>query len=692
VLGIVRPAGETWTTRLDASRWRLAMTPTIYEARAALRTGAYELCIVDMTHGMSVVGDLVVAAKEAQVPVIVIGDDQEEERASVVVGAADYIDRDQLTKTLLDRVLLHALQLRERELALHETRQRFALAIAGSSDGIWEWDRQRDLVFLSARWLAIMEMEEPEGVRPISEWLCRIHEADRSCFDRVLSAHLSGAASHFECEYRALIGDGEHRWVRVRGLGERDERGEIVRMSGSLTDIHSQKTSELQYQHAALHDTLTGLPNRAYFTRQLRRVFRERIRLKSQMFAVMFLDLDRFKLINDSFGHEAGDLLLTQLSARLIPCVRAIDTIARIGGDEFALLLETISSESDAIGVADQIQRALEQPFIVEGHEVVTSCSIGIAFASQAYQQAENMLRDADNALFAAKGAGGAQYRVFSPDMHSRSVSLLKLESEMRRGIDAGEFELYFQPIVELKTQRLASLEALARWNSPRRGRVSPADFIPIAEDTGLILGLGRWVLREACRFGSRLIEVLGREHAPPINVNVSRRQLRAAFVDEVLDTMDAFPLARDIIRFEITESTLMREGHDSGTLRAIRSMGIELHIDDFGTGYSSLASLASMEVSGLKIDRSFVERMEHDERSELIVQTIVSLARSLSMRVTAEGIETEAQLRQLELLDCTFGQGFLFSRPMPGDKILEQLRAQRERDVAEQASEPAGE
>ncbi len=680
----VDPVDRRAFAELDPQRWDLTRVASVQQALRLLNDQTVALCLLRASAGVEAITRLSSHRCENGVdrPVVVIGESAEDERLSYAAGAADFIFVENLTSALLTRVLIHALKLREQEIMLSRTRQRFALAIAGSSDGIWEWDRGRGRVFLSARWLEIMGVHDvDQGEHEPALWFDRVHDADRSCFDRVLESHLEGATPHFECEFRARREDGSFRWLRVRGVGARAASGEVRRLSGSLTDIHAQKTSQLRYQHAALHDTLTGLPNRAYFTRQLKRVFRDYVRGSTPLFAVLFLDLDRFKLINDSLGHAAGDLLLTSLSARLIPCVQAIDTIARIGGDEFSLLLERLSSEDDAQRVAEQIQRALEQPFIVEGHEVVMSCSIGIAFADRRYKQAEHMLRDADNALFAAKGSGGAQYRIFSPDMHSRSVSMLKLESEMRRGIDAGEFELYYQPIIALGTGRIAGLEALVRWNSPRRGMVSPGQFIPLAEDTGIILGLGRWVLREACRYGSKLVEIFGRGAAPPINVNVSRRQLRAAFVDEVLDTMDAFPLARDIIRFEITESTLMREGHDSGTLRALRSMGIELHIDDFGTGYSSLASLASMEVSGLKVDRSFVERMEHDERSAMIVQTIVSLAESLQMRVTAEGIETEAQRQALERLNCAFGQGYLFARPMPGAELIEKLLRDREGD-----------
>ncbi|MCA9719409.1 MAG: EAL domain-containing protein [Myxococcales bacterium] len=683
ILASAREQLEAVASALDPIRWDVTRVRGDGERAArTLAAGHHDVCVVFSDVGAAAITRLAshTCSQGADIPVIAIAEDAADEQVAIAAGAADVVLREAVSPALMSRVLSHALKLRDRERSLRRAQRRFALAIAGSSDGIWEWDRARERVFLSARWLELMGMRDiPEGEHELAVWLSRIHDADRSCFDRVLAAHLDGEAPSFECEYRALDGDGSYRWVRVRGIGERDVGGEVTRLSGSLTDIHSEKTSQLRYQHAALHDTLTGLPNRAYFKRQLRRVFREYTRGRTPLFAVLFLDLDRFKLINDSLGHEAGDLLLTSLSARLIPCVQAIDTIARVGGDEFSLLLERLTSEDDAHRVAEQIQRALEQPFVVEGHEVVMSCSIGIAFASRRYERAEHMLRDADNALFAAKGSGGAQFRIFSPDMHSRSVSMLKLESEMRRGIDAGEFELYYQPIVSLETRRIASLEALVRWNSPRRGMVSPGQFIPLAEDTGIILGLGRWVLREACRFGSKLVEIFGRGAAPPINVNVSRRQLRPAFVDEVLDTMDAFPLARDIIRFEITESALLREGNESGTLRAIRSMGIELHIDDFGTGYSSLASLASMEVSGLKIDRSFIERMDQDEKSAMIVETILSLARSLHMRVTAEGIETASQLRALERLDCAFGQGYLFARPMPGAKLIEQLLVDRD-------------
>ncbi|MCA9693049.1 MAG: EAL domain-containing protein [Myxococcales bacterium] len=620
----------------------------------------------------------------APVPVIEISD-----AAPWDSPAVARLARAGLTREELELITRMAVMLRDQATARAERDRWFSLMVQGVNDGLWMWERGRDEIYLSPRWCAVMRLGALEGYRPTSEWLDRVHVDDRATLRRILQPAPDTATRPraVECEYRERTGDGAYRWVRLRGACERDEQGEVVRYAGSMTDIHGQKTSQLQYEHASFHDTLTGLPNRAFFIRQLRRVFREHQRGRAGRFAVLFLDLDRFKLINDSLGHDAGDVLLTSLSARLLPCVRAMDTVARIGGDEFALLLEALDSKRAAFDVAGRLLHALEQPFDVSGHQVVVSCSVGIAFPDEAYAHAEDLLRDADNALFAAKAAGGAEYRVFSPDMHSRSVSLLRTESEIRRGIDHGEFELHYQPIVELRTGRIASLEALIRWNSPGRGMVSPGEFIPVAEDTGLIIGLGRWVLHEACRFATRLVEVLGRKAAPAINVNVSRRQLRAAFVQEVREILDAFPLAAACLRLEITESVLMSEGHDDGPLKEIRAMGIELHIDDFGTGYSSLASLASMEVSGLKIDRSFIIKLGEDQKSALIVQTILSLAKSLSMKVTAEGIETAAQLRRLEQLDCGYGQGYLFSRPRPADEIFETLL--RERSPRREPSRP---
>ncbi len=463
--------------------------------------------------------------------------------------------------------------------------------------------------------------------------------------------------------------DGGVLWVSTTKMPLRDSAGNIVGTFGISRDITQRKQFEDQLEHQAFFDTLTQLPNRALFMNRLQHLFHRAQRAQGDLlFAVLYLDVDRFKGVNDGLGHQAGDDLLVEIARRLERCVRPSDTLARLGGDEFTILLEDIASEVDATRIADRIQKELSVPFSVHGQEVFSSASLGIALSSSHYQRPEDMLRDSDIAMYRAKASGRSRHQVFDVDMHQRAVSLLRLETDLRRAIERREFVPYYQPIIDLETRRLRGFEALARWLHPTRGLVMPDVFIPVAEETGLIGPLGDFMLVEACRQMRKWQRQYARDPALCISVNVSTRQLAQSDVaEQVRRVLLETGLDPACLTLEITESALMqnlKSGAD--VIQRLHDMAVRLHIDDFGTGYSSLSYLHNFPVHTLKVDKSFVSRMEDAPNQAEIVKAIVSLAQNLGMEVTAEGVETNAQADALQDLHCTNAQGFLFSRPLP--------------------------
>lgn len=442
-----------------------------------------------------------------------------------------------------------------------------------------------------------------------------------------------------------------------------------------------EETKE-HFRHAAFHDSLTGLPNRAMFTELLKAEIESSKRRDNHMFAVLFLDLDRFKNINDSLGHTHGDLLLVAFAERLERALRPIDTLARFGGDEFAILLSGMQDATDAVRVAQRISEELSQPFVLDKNSAFATASIGIALSSSGYDRPEDILRDADTAMYRAKENGKARYEVFDHAMHARAVSRLQLESDLRRAVEEKQFCVYYQPIVSLETGRLAGFEALVRWNHPRRGLVSPADFIPVAEETGLIVPIGEWVLQEACRHIRECQTAFPGHRSLSLSVNLSARQVaQSDLLDRITEALATSKLNPHCLKLEITESVVMENAEAAALMfKQLRSLGVQLSIDDFGTGYSSLSYLHRFPLNYLKIDRSFVSRLTTDN-DNAIVRTISTLARNLGMEVIAEGIETEEQYQQLKMLGCEYGQGYLFSHPVNNEGVLHLLAQDAHRD-----------
>lgn len=563
------------------------------------------------------------------------------------------------------------------EEALAESEERHALAMRGANDGLWDWNLKTAEIYFSPRWEAILGATETESRLPShpDEWFKRVHPADLDGLRKGLDAHLAGTVPHFECEHRLLHKDGTYRWALSRGLAIRDEKGTPTRIAGSLTDISARKAAEEQLVHSALYDALTSLPNRSLFLDRLSQTLDRQKRRHGGMFAVLFLDLDRFKVINDSLGHRVGDRLLVKTAHRLRTCVRPMDTVARLGGDEFIILVDDIHDAADAIRVAERIQRELARPFRVDGNDVFSGASIGISISGDGHQQPEDLIRDADTAMYQAKAAGKGRHQVFDPSMHTRAVALLKMETDLRHALDRKQFCLFYQPIFSIATRSILGFEALLRWRHPERGLLLPHDFLSLAEDTGLILPIGRWALREACRRTREWQQSLPSDPSHPpigVSVNLSARQFaQKDIVAEVAKALAETGLAPECLSIEITESAVM-ENLDTtvAMLSSLKALGVHINIDDFGTGYSSLGYLHRFPIDALKIDPLFVRAMATSEEDSQIVHTIIGLARNLGMGIIAEGVESDDQLAELNRHSCPLAQGYLLSHPLPEDEI----------------------
>lgn len=582
------------------------------------------------------------------------------------------------TKTLEAEVVEH----RRSEEELRQSQARYALAVAGANDGIWDWDLDKDEIFYSPRWKSMLGETEAAITSSPSEWFKRIHPEDLHRMKHDMEQHIQGRSAQFRSEYRMMRSDGEYRWMLSRGVVVRDANGKVLRAAGSQTDITDHKLAESQLRHDAMHDALTGLANRAVLIDRINQCLHRVQRAPEQLFAVIFMDLDRFKVINDSLGHVAGDQLLIELSRRLGALLRANDMVsrgephhlARLGGDEFVVVLDNICNPVDALRVADRLEKAMAQAFDIGGHEVVVSASFGVAVSNEKYLNAEEILRDADTALYDAKNSGRGGYRLFDPQMHASAMQRLVMEAELRRAIEREELRLLYQPVQWVRTGRLAEVEALVRWEHPQRGLISPADFIPLAEETGLILPLGLWVLRNACNQLKRWQTQIPVLRNLSVAVNVSARQfLRTEMLAEVAGALAESGLGARYLNLEITETTIMETDAPAlDELNALNRMGVQFHLDDFGTGYSSLGHLHRMPIKTLKIDRSFIASGRNGRTGTSIVQAIIALARSLEMQVIAEGVETKSQFEFLRDLGCDFAQGYYFAPPLTAEKLVE--------------------
>jgi len=500
-------------------------------------------------------------------------------------------------------------------------------------------------------------------------WLEKVHPDDRDEILAMLKYVFD--VGHLIHEFRMKREDGTYRWLRDEMRISRDREGRPKEIIGYWMDITDHKSLEDQLLHDAFHDKLSNLPNRALFMDRLGISLARIQRRKKYLFAVLFIDLDRFKNVNDSLGHMKGDHLLGCVAKRLLRFVRFGDTVARLGGDEFAMILEDLENESDAEKTAQRIQHEISQPYNLGGKEVFTTASIGIALANPRYQKPEHLLRDADTAMYRAKASGRARHAVFDESMRDQAVTLLELDSDLRRAVERSEFLLHYQPIVKLSTGEVIGFEALLRWKHPVRGIINPCQFIPLAEDTGLIIPIGQWSLQEACRQAREWQKRFPQSPPLAISVNLSNKQLMPGFARQVRDILRETGLDPSSLDFEITESMIIDNTDWAARLfKELRGMNVRVFIDDFGTGYSSMNYLGRLPVDGLKIDRSFIKGIDSSEEGLEIVRTILTLARNLGLDVIAEGVETAEQMEMLRQLNGQYAQGFYFHRPMEGSRI----------------------
>jgi diguanylate cyclase (GGDEF)-like protein/PAS domain S-box-containing protein len=561
-------------------------------------------------------------------------------------------------------------QRRQSEQALRDSQERYALAARGANDGLWDWNLRSGSIYFSSRWKAMLGFADDEISATPDDWLGRVHPDDIEILQAKISAHVGGASEHFESEHRLRHKDGRYRWFLCRGSALKDESDAVYRIAGSLSDITDRKHIEERLHHDAFHDALTGLPNRALLVDRLSHALQRVNRRGNYLFAVLFLDLDRFKVINDSFGHALGDQLLIAIARRLRECVRPDDTVARLGGDEFVVLLDDVQDVEEATTIADRIHESLTDPVRLGDHEVVTSASIGIAASSRKYERPEQILRDADLAMYRAKTRGKSRHEIFDGDMHHHMLVRLELEADLRRALEQEQLSVYYQPILALSDGSIVAFEALVRWEHPERGMISPDIFVPIAEETGIVVPIGYWILETACRQMKEWLPMLPADRFVSMHVNLSGLQFRQLdLVDQVRSTLDRVGLEPNRLGLEITESVVMENAASSAEmLEQLRSIGVQLQIDDFGTGYSSLSYLHRFPIDTLKIDRSFVRTMLEDEKNVEIVRSIVTLAHELGMKVIAEGVETTEHLAKLRELGCERAQGHFFCKAVPPD------------------------
>jgi diguanylate cyclase (GGDEF)-like protein/PAS domain S-box-containing protein len=653
----------------DRMRFDVDWAETYDAARAVIGERVHDVYLIDYRLGARTGLDLVREAFEGEQPAPVIlltgQNDYAVDLEATRLGVTDYLLKSQLDASMLERTIRYAVRHHRAMAELRSSQERYALAVRGANDGIWDWDLIADRAYFSPRWKTMLGLTVEEiGDSAEDDWLARVHPDDVGRLRGAIDRHLAGRAPHFESEHRIRHATGGYRWVLSRGVAIRDRDGSATRMAGSMSDITDRKDAEQRLLHDALHDTLTGLPNRALFMDRVTLALTRAERHPNYRCAVLFLDLDRFKLVNDSFSHAVGDQLLIALARRLASSLRPGDTVARLGGDEFTVLLDDVGSAREAAEVADRIQRALAEPFRIDGRELFVTASVGISLSEREIRASE-LLRNADIAMYDAKRQGKARSAVFDVTMHSRVVGQLQLENDLRTAIDARTLRVFYQPIVDLGSGRLSGCEALARWPAGD-SVVLPEDFIPVAEDTGLIGSLGRYVLDEAC---ARLTDWRRRGVVGPdvaVSVNVSGHQLSEPdLAVDVAAALRRHGLPAEALRLEITESTILYDPERMhSALAELRRIGVQSQIDDFGTGYSSLTLLHHFPGDTLKIDRSFVGAMHENEGSEEIVRAIIALAHNLGMRVIGEGIEDHDQAAKLRALGCEYGQGFLFAEP----------------------------
>jgi PAS domain S-box-containing protein len=680
-------ANRTLLARLFESRgFRVETAASGMEALERIVTARPDLILLDMNmpgmSGFDVLRRIRAEHTPGALPVVMVtafGDSQDIVEA-LELGANDYVTKPLDLPVALARIKTH-LARQEAERALKESEERYALAVRGANDGIWDWKFDTNEGYFSPRWRAVLGYDEHALLTSLNVWYDRVHPNDIGPLKASLEEHLIGQTAHFEYEHRVQSTPDAYRWVLARAVAVRDAKGAAIRVAGSLTDITEGKVA----------DALTGLPNRVLLMDRLGRLLDHAKRHPDFQVVVMFLDLDRFKVINDSLGHHAGDELLVEASRRLDACLRSSDTVARVaagrtprealmtgstlgrmGGDEFVVVLGGLRQTNGAAKVADRLHGAFAQGFRVKGHEVFVSLSIGIASNNDGNSTPDDLLREADTAMYRAKGMGPSRTETYSPDMRTEARARLQTDTDLRHALARNEFELWYQPIVSLESGKVETVEALLRWRHPTRGFVSTQEFIATAESTGLIVPVGYWVLERACTDLRRWEVVDPRSSEVFVAVNISAKQLA---VPDLVPKVEAIVAQAGVrpgrIEFELTESSVMVDPElAQEQLEQLKAKGFRLSIDDFGTGHSSLSYVHRFPVDRIKVDRSFLLRARSEHETDVVMRAIIDLGMQLGLEVVAEGVETDVELAKLQALGCKLGQGYLFAPPRASDSV----------------------
>ena len=650
--------------QLEASNYKVLLAENGHQAMKMVLNEKPDLVLMDISmpvmNGFVALRMMRQVYDSAELPVIMMTSSAEESQVAECFesGANDYISKPIQPAGMLARIQAQ-IKLKQAQHALRESEQRYALASHGTRDGIWDWNLETGEVYLSPRWLAMVGVDDPNWVAEGSSWLELVFDEDRERVRADLEAHLCGETSHFESELRMPDGSGGFRWMLCRGLAVRDDNNITTRIAGSLTDITEGKVA----------DALTGLPNRTLFHDRAVRCFNQYRQNRSRTFGILYIDVNEFKLVNDSLGHDVGDEYLIQISERLSSALRHDGAVlARLGGDEFGILLEGVSSINEAMVVAERIQQKIKAPFTVSSREILGRISVGVAVVSRKNQSVDCVIRQADTAMYYAKQYSENGICAFEERMQQESTNRLEIGGQLKNAIRRDELSLNFQPLIDTAAMTTAGYEALLRWDHPVHGRISPAEFIPIAEANGMIVEIGKWVLEKACLQVAKWNQTTDRQMV--VSVNVSIRQLNGTgFLENVEQALEVSGILPSQLKLEVTESLLMQKPEEMiELLCTLQSMGVTTGIDDFGTGYSSLAYLHQMPLNVLKIDRSFVTDLADSVKHQAIIRSIVGLARNLGLQVIAEGVETKTQADFLRDLHCEFFQGFLYSPAVSAD------------------------
>jgi diguanylate cyclase (GGDEF)-like protein/PAS domain S-box-containing protein len=655
--------------------WEQSYLPALQ----AIREARHDLYLVDYRLGDRTGLDLVRDAwdTEPPAPVIVLTgqDDYEVDVQASELGVTDYLVKGTIDAPSLERTIRYAVRHHQVMVDLRRSEERYAVAVQATNDGIWDWDLVAESMHFSDRWKALLGYADAFASERPDAWFDLVHPDDVARLRREINQHLSGTSPHFENEHRIRHADGGWRWVLTRGLTTRDADGRPRRITGSLSDITDRRVAQERLIHDALHDSLTGLPNRALFLDRLTQCLAHLERNPAYACGLLYVDIDRFKLVNDSLSHAAGDRLLIEIARRVGGVLRPGDTLARLGGDEFAILLDGAITPACALDVAARVAAEIAQPLRFERRELSVSASIGIAHNLDGCVSPDELIRNADIAMYDAKARGGGRCEVFDASMHQRVVDRVSLETRLRHAIEQQRLRTFFQPIVDLRSGELHGLEALARWPADDEP-VPPSEFIEVAEESGLIGALGVLILRNACETLSdwRRRGVVAPEVT--VSVNVSIRQITdGGLVEHVRAALHDHELPPANLVLEITESTLIENPElVSAVLDELLTLGVAIQLDDFGTGYSSLTVLHDFPGDTLKIDRSFVATMIERPESQAIIRSIIGLAHNLGLRVIAEGIEHPEQRAAVTALRCEYGQGYHFARPLPREEFEELL------------------